>query len=123
MDGDGDGLPDGEEAIWGTDPAVADTDGDGFNDGEEVWMGSNPTDRFDKPFFSEGSSGDQPTLTQEPTTQRVLSGASAGYTVRANPATSGNTLEYHWNDRQQNSGTITASSSWVTFPFNIANLG
>ncbi|SVC49295.1 uncharacterized protein METZ01_LOCUS302149, partial [marine metagenome] len=66
LDGDMDGLPDGEEALWGTDPAVWDTDGDGFSDGEEVWMGSNPTDMFDKPFKSEGSSGDMPVLTQEP---------------------------------------------------------
>ena len=122
LDGDNDGLPDGEEAVWGTNPAVADSDGDGFTDGDEVFRGSDPMDAFSKPFFSEGTAGgDMPSLTQEPTSQRVLSGASAAFTVRATPATSGNTLAYHWEDRQGTSGTTTASSSWVTFPFNIAN--
>ncbi|MCP4928087.1 MAG: hypothetical protein GY918_03380, partial [Gammaproteobacteria bacterium] len=122
LDGDMDGLPDGEEALWGTDPAIADTDGDGFTDGDEVFRGSDPTDRFSKPFFSAGGDGgEMPSLTQEPTSQRVLAGASAAFTVRATPATSGNTLEYHWQDRQGSTGTTTSSSSWVTFPFNVAN--
>ena len=42
-DGDGDGLPTGDEYVLGTDPTVADTDGDGLSDGTEV-NGSNPTD-------------------------------------------------------------------------------
>ena len=37
-DRDGDGLPDDEEAIWGTDPDNPDTDGDGLLDGEEVYI-------------------------------------------------------------------------------------
>lgn len=32
IDTDGDGLPDWEESIWGTDPKKKDTDGDGVND-------------------------------------------------------------------------------------------
>ncbi len=35
-DSDGDGLPDYEESIRGTDPNNADTDGDGLDDGKEV---------------------------------------------------------------------------------------
>ncbi len=38
LDSDGDGLPDDEEAIWGTDPFNPDTDGDGLLDGEEVYV-------------------------------------------------------------------------------------
>ena len=36
-DADGDGLPDREEGLLGTDVALADTDGDGLLDGEEVY--------------------------------------------------------------------------------------
>lgn len=36
-DSDGDGLPDEEEAHWGTDPFDPDTDDDGLTDGEEVY--------------------------------------------------------------------------------------
>ena len=46
-----------------------------------------------------------PSLTQEPTSQRVLSGASAAFTVRATPATSGNTLAYHWSEDMGGEGT------------------
>ncbi|MBI3573117.1 MAG: hypothetical protein HY092_02875 [Candidatus Kerfeldbacteria bacterium] len=35
-DSDSDGLTDTEEAVYGTDPAKADTDGDGFIDGKKV---------------------------------------------------------------------------------------
>jgi len=41
-DSDGDGLTDGEEIFYGTDPNNPDTDGDGFLDGEEVKGGYNP---------------------------------------------------------------------------------
>ncbi len=41
-DTDGDGLADGVEATYGTDPTKADTDGDGINDGDEVNAGRNP---------------------------------------------------------------------------------
>lgn len=36
-DTDGDGILDGNEAGYGTDPGVADSDGDGVPDGLEVW--------------------------------------------------------------------------------------
>ena len=36
-DSDGDGLPDDEEAEWGTDPYDPDSDDDGLSDGEEVY--------------------------------------------------------------------------------------
>lgn len=37
LDDDNDGLNNGEERLYGTDPAVADTDGDGLSDGEEIY--------------------------------------------------------------------------------------
>jgi len=44
-DYDGDGLPDGAEFLFGTDPKNPDTDGDGFTDGDEVNVyDTNPTD-------------------------------------------------------------------------------
>lgn len=43
-DADRDGLPDADEAVWGTDVNVADTDGDGLRDGSEVAAGLSPTD-------------------------------------------------------------------------------
>lgn len=42
-DSDNDGIPDGDEATYGTDPNNADTDGDGVNDGVEVLAGTDPT--------------------------------------------------------------------------------
>ncbi len=41
-DTDADGLPDQDEARYGTDPRKPDTDGDGFSDGDEVRAGYNP---------------------------------------------------------------------------------
>ncbi|MEK7515301.1 MAG: hypothetical protein AAB608_02915 [Patescibacteria group bacterium] len=41
-DVDADGLPDKEEALWGTDYQNPDTDGDGFKDGEETVSGRDP---------------------------------------------------------------------------------
>lgn len=38
-DTDSDGLPDWQEALYGTDPKKADTDGDGVNDGEAARKG------------------------------------------------------------------------------------
>lgn len=42
-DDDNDGLTNAEEAVWGTNPTVADTDGDGYSDKEELDAGHNPT--------------------------------------------------------------------------------
>ena len=42
LDQDGDGLPDSQEAVLGTDKTLADTDADGLTDGEEVSLGTNP---------------------------------------------------------------------------------
>jgi hypothetical protein len=43
LDEDGDGLYDDDESlIYGTDPYGYDTDGDGVGDGEEVYYGTNP---------------------------------------------------------------------------------
>lgn len=39
QDTDGDGLPDWEESLYGTDPKKADTDGDGVNDAQAVKEG------------------------------------------------------------------------------------
>ena len=46
-DPDDDGLENGEECEWGTDPGDPDTDGDGVNDGAEVAQNSDPTDATD----------------------------------------------------------------------------
>ncbi|MDH5442046.1 MAG: hypothetical protein OEX08_00355 [Candidatus Nomurabacteria bacterium] len=35
-DTDGDGVPDWQESLWGTDPTVVDTDGDGISDKKEI---------------------------------------------------------------------------------------
>ena len=42
-DSDNDGIPDGDEARYGTDPNNADSDNDGVNDGVEVLAGTDPT--------------------------------------------------------------------------------
>ena len=42
-DTDGDGLPDWEERLYGSDPLKKDTDGDGTTDGAEVRQGRDPT--------------------------------------------------------------------------------
>ncbi|QIF02261.1 choice-of-anchor Q domain-containing protein [Roseimicrobium sp. ORNL1] len=42
-DGDGDGLNDLGELVFGSNPAIADEDGDGANDGDEAAAGSNPS--------------------------------------------------------------------------------
>ena len=36
LDDDNDGLSNGDEALYGTDPSVADSDGDGISDGDEI---------------------------------------------------------------------------------------
>lgn len=50
-DSDGDGLTDGQEVAFGTDPNRADTDGDGVNDGDEVTLGSDPKNPASVPNF------------------------------------------------------------------------
>lgn len=42
VDSDGDGLPDDDEDVFGTDKVNPDSDGDSLNDGVEVKMGMNP---------------------------------------------------------------------------------
>jgi hypothetical protein len=46
-DWDGDGLPDGEELVLGTDPFARDTDGGGALDAEEVFAFTDPHDSVD----------------------------------------------------------------------------
>ena len=48
-DGDNDGLIDGEEQLFGSDPTKADTDNDGFTDGEEFTAQTDPTDAQEIP--------------------------------------------------------------------------
>jgi hypothetical protein len=45
---DGDCMTDGEEAMFGSDPLLADTDGDGHDDCKERDCGSNATDAMQK---------------------------------------------------------------------------
>ena len=42
QDTDSDGIPDKQEAIFGSSPFSADTDGDGYQDGWEIAVGSSP---------------------------------------------------------------------------------
>lgn len=46
-DPDQDGLTNGEECEWGTDPHDTDTDGDGIPDGAEIAQNSDPSDILD----------------------------------------------------------------------------
>lgn len=43
LDTDGDGIPDAEELVFGTDPGQFDSDRDGLSDGAEKEIGTNPT--------------------------------------------------------------------------------
>jgi hypothetical protein len=57
-DDDNDGLPDTDEAVYGTDPLLADTDGDGFDDAMEVTYGSDPLLASDTPDGNYLNNGD-----------------------------------------------------------------
>ncbi len=67
-DPDVDGLTNGQECEWGTNPGNADSDGDGVNDGAEIGQSSDPTDprdggqpntRISVPFYFGDPSGSQ----------------------------------------------------------------
>jgi RHS repeat-associated protein len=58
-DYDGDGLPNFEEMIHGTDPNNADTDGDGVSDMGEVDYGTSPTDESSTPLDPADFYGDE----------------------------------------------------------------
>jgi len=61
QDTDGDGLPDWQEKLIGTNPNKKDTDGDGTNDGEEIKQDRNPL--FSGP--SDKLNTDTPSVTEE----------------------------------------------------------
>lgn len=48
-DQDSDGLNNGQEYLYNTDPTNSDTDGDEYPDGKETEKGTDPTDPTDKP--------------------------------------------------------------------------
>ncbi len=56
LDTDGDGLKNGEESTYGTDPGKADTDEGGVNDFDEVKNGTDPLEKSDD--FNVDSDGD-----------------------------------------------------------------
>jgi hypothetical protein len=57
-DADNDGLSNTDEAVWGTNPLVADTDGDGLSDGQEV--NTYSTDPVDSDSDNDGvTDGDE----------------------------------------------------------------
>ncbi|MEA2583080.1 MAG: hypothetical protein QOF33_1165 [Thermomicrobiales bacterium] len=65
-DSDGDGLLDGDEvALYGSSPTNGDTDGDGYLDGEEVSAGSKPNDPASFPDNGSDTDGDGLTDSQE----------------------------------------------------------
>ncbi|MCH9651411.1 MAG: IPT/TIG domain-containing protein [Deltaproteobacteria bacterium] len=57
-DADGDGLTNGEELAYGTDPLQGDSDGDGFGDSDEVATGSDPADALSLPVDPGGTFGE-----------------------------------------------------------------
>ncbi len=64
-DSDGDGLTNGQEFAWKTNPRSSDTDGDGWSDGEEVAQGFDPIGRFDhRATFAALSVSSDPGLVQ-----------------------------------------------------------
>ncbi len=85
LDTDGDGLLDGEEIQFGTDPTKADTDGDGVNDYDEVYVqGTDPKTpndikEWEHPNFSSGGivwtgSGDAAWMITDTNTLEAVSG-------------------------------------------------
>ncbi len=65
IDSDNDGLPDWEEALYGTDAHNPDTDGDGTPDGKEVTLGRNPLVKGPKDLVNPDNSADNSTSTKE----------------------------------------------------------
>ncbi len=62
QDTDGDGLSDGNEVTFHTDPLNPDTDGDGLSDGQELHSGTNPTlADTDGDGLSDGGEGEHAT--------------------------------------------------------------
>lgn len=69
IDSDHDGLPDWEEALYGTDPHNPDTDGDGTSDGAEVALGRNPLVKGPNDFLA---SKNNPVATSSATVKENL---------------------------------------------------
>jgi hypothetical protein len=74
LDSDGDGVPDGVEVAFGTDPYVpdwiTDSDGDGFSDGLEIVNGADPGDAESRIMR-----GLQPEVQFSAPTSRTIEGA------------------------------------------------
>jgi hypothetical protein len=66
IDNDQDGLPDWEEALYGTNPRNSDTDSDGTTDGQEVLLGRNPLVKGPKDFIASKSSAATTSITAAP---------------------------------------------------------
>lgn len=62
-DSDGDGVPDWEESLWGTDPHKVDTNGDGISDAEEIAAKKRAGETATQAASATGSQPQQETLT------------------------------------------------------------
>lgn len=108
-DTDGDGLLDGEEVlVYRTNPLSADTDGDGVEDGTEVRAGSDPLNAASTPEICDGIDNDLDGIVDEGCLKKIIAGGY-GHTLSIKPD---GTL---WAWGINNSGQLgVGTTSWPT---------